>query len=294
MGWVSVSVLSLLSFLVYYNLVIGSNLSNPLLLEYHEPYFMPWRLDQTGNLSRALIILNDLWAWAYGHTIISLILGLVLAIVGFATLLRRNLFLALLLSGPLLLAVVASMTGHFPLIPRVNLFMVPLFLLLAGAGVHWIIRQWSSRLHMVIMVIVWVLCLSAFLGRVPKIWKEPEIEDLHQVILDLADLKDGTPWYVHWEATPAFRYYTEFHTDRSRYQANKATRLPWMEEYDVRALSEQDTSFWLLFSHLISDQARTGQQQLSGTMEGSFIPTDTVRTQGALAIRYEKRAIDGN
>ncbi len=288
-GWASVSFLSLLSFLVYYNLVIGSNLGSSLLLDYHEPYFMPWRLDQPGNLTRAFSILNDLWALSFGHTAISLFLGLGLAILGFLTLMGRNRFLAYLLSGPIGLAVLASMTGQFTLIPRVNLFMAPLFLLLAGAGMHWIINRWSSRFLPAILTVIWILCISAFLGKVTKLWQEPEIEDLHQVIQKLADLDDHSPWYVHWEATPAFRYYTEFHTDRSRYKSNKAIILPWMEDHQVQALAEQDSAFWFVFSHLVSDQARMVQQQLHASLEGPFTPIDSIQAHCALAIKYEKQ-----
>ncbi len=293
-AWLGVSLLGLCSFLLYYQQVIGDNLTNTLLLDYHRPWFMPWRLDQPGQLSHAFSLLTDLGAWSYGHTAISLVAGIALGLIGWVVLLKKQPFSALLLTGPLVLAIGASMAGHFTLIPRVNLFMIPLLLLLSGSGIQWLAGRWKEGIRPWIMLLVWALCLSSFLGKLPKLWQEPEIENLYQVMHELSDRSDQTPWYIHWNAMPAFRYYTEFHAERSRYGTVKTTPLPWTTSESILSEMDPPPAFWLVYSHLISDQARQEQEQFSETLNTQYDAVDTITAHGAMAIRYEQRLEDRN
>ncbi len=285
--WAGVSLIGLGSFLIYYNQVIGHNLDDILLLDYHRPYFMPWRFFETGQLGHAVSIWSELWAWAFGHTALSLYLGLGCAIAGLFYLRRKNTLLAVILVGPIALALIASMGGKFTLIPRVNLFMMPLFLLLAGAGIQWGINIWTSRFQPRTLILVWVLCLSAFLGKLPKLWQEPEIENLHGLMIDLSQTDQQIPWYIHWNATPAFRYYSLFHQDRQLFSHIMAHQISWIEPTSIPSVVEQDTRFWLVFSHLISDQARMEEQEISQILSKNYHAIDTILNKGAMAVQFQ-------
>lgn len=287
--WILVSLTGFISFLSYHQLVISHNMQESLLINYHRPYFLPLHILQEGELSRALDLLNDLWTWAYGHTAISLFSGLVLALAGFILLWRSNRFLAVLLAGPFILACVASLAQQFTLIPRVNLFMVPLFILLAGAGIEMALNRWQPGRSRWILVPLWLLCLSSFLGKWPDQLDEPETEDLHGMMTLLAQHHEQLPWYVHWNAKPALRYYTEFHADRQRFDGIQTHLLPWMEPGQIPGTIGQEPGFWLVFSHLISEQARHEQHQIAEHLLPTHLAVDSVQTTGALAILYTRR-----
>ncbi len=185
----------------------------------------------------------------------------------------------------------ASLAQQFTLIPRVNLFLVPLFILLAGAGIELVLNRWQLGRSLWILVPLWLLCMSSFLGKLPDQLDEPEIEDLHGLMTLLAQHNDQFPWYVHWNAKPALRYYTEFHTDRQRFNGIQTHLLPWMEPVQIPGSIGQENSFWLVFSHLISEQAGNEQHLIAEHLSHAHQAVDSVQTRGALAIRYTRRLL---
>ena len=97
------------SFYLYYTAVLRENVGEELLQRFHAPYFFSFT-----DPGKSLGLLTDLLAMAYGHTALSLILGLGLLVFGIWWGLARQPNRMILLVVPVLLAVLTSAWGTLP------------------------------------------------------------------------------------------------------------------------------------------------------------------------------------
>ena len=133
---------------------------------------------------------------------------------------------------------------------------------------------------------VTVLLLLAFVGRMPKIWEKPEIEDTRGVLSALVELPDRDPVYVHHEAVPAVRYYTKLHPHHSFWDSRPFHHLTWDTDYGQLA-DTMVTPSWIVVTHLISDQARERWQLQDQAIREHRRVTQEVHRTGTVAIYLE-------
>lgn len=87
-------------------------------------------------------------------------LFVVLALCGIAALWQRQRFVALLVVGPFVVAMVAALAQQYPFRGRLLLFLTPAALLAVGAGIDWT-RRLGARLHPAVGVAAAALLLAS-------------------------------------------------------------------------------------------------------------------------------------
>jgi len=211
------------AFATFYGLVYHAAADSPYMQRYWVPYFLNPALPGLGaKLLAAPTESLEAWFLAAGGGWRSyLAAGLLVPIaIGAATLTRRQQWLAPLLLGPLLLAVLASAAQLYPVAPRLLLFSAPpLALCLAeGAGV---VAGWCRRR----VNLPWLAAATAGLLLLPGVDALRQLrtpyqrESLRPLVrqLDSAHAA-GAAVYVYGRSVPAWVFYTtDWHRpDRAR------------------------------------------------------------------------------
>jgi len=209
--WLLTGVLWLGSFAVLYWCVLAPSVGTKYLNVYHDEYFfpLPTGLEEIRQGGRLLLSFLRL---TFGFTGLSIVVGIIVFITGFYH--RRTLWLLL----PLGLAVVASIFGYYSLLPRLLLFTLPGWWLLAAAES----ARAKGRLRWVLLA-VWLL-VSGGTNVVQHYLSPQTFSDSRRLANDL------TPGYrpvLHHGAVPAYDYYCRIHPagDKSR---------PIARESDIR------------------------------------------------------------
>ena len=139
LAWLKIAAGWLLSFGLLYYLTLRHSLSESSLTAYHQAYFFPVRAQAGGvDVGATLDLLYRLLKVAFGHTVLSITTGTLLALIGWVTATERK---GWLLAAPLLLAMLVSAGGYYSLIPRLVLFTLPGWWLGAALGARQLYRR---------------------------------------------------------------------------------------------------------------------------------------------------------
>jgi hypothetical protein len=137
------------------------------------------------------------------YTVMLTVLGL--AAVGAVLLHRRNCLAASIIAVPLLLVLVASISGLYPMRGRLEIFIMLPFAVLVAASIQWLATHFDN----------WVLPASSLplltLGAVnvtvPSQWPY-QWEELRPVVAAIEAQSVKAPVYIYANAGPAWLYYT--------------------------------------------------------------------------------------
>ncbi len=173
--------------------------------------FPPWPIEKPKDLlwlwDRFLLQLGDNRVLAYPWPA----LYAALAIAGLAVLWRRNRVGALVLLGPLSVAVLAAVAGFYPLHSRVALYTLPALILAVAAAVEWV-RRTIARRHAALgaaaMLALFAGPASAFVRRPPPYF----VEDHKTVLAFLRDHRqpDDAVFVFPYEVEAVERYGAEY------------------------------------------------------------------------------------
>ncbi len=135
----------------------------------------------------------------------------ILVVAGIVSLARRNGVVCVLVVAPLVLQVLVSALGIFPLSGRLVLGYVPLVLVLM-AGAPGLLRGWSGSVASVGSVVIAGLVLVPLVPNTvdaAKLARNPlHFEEIRPVLQAVQrDFKPGQLLYVHYPATAAFDIY---------------------------------------------------------------------------------------
>jgi len=244
------------SFLLLYFAVLQAGLSRPELLDYHAPYFFPTSLLAPEAWRQLGRIFYGLLSPVLGYTVVGLISGIALLLYGCCCLARQRPGVFLLLAVPILACFAAAALHRFSLIPRVALFLMPFLLVLASYGAS---EAWkkSGRYARLALLALLILEASPFFDSVQHLGKPMDVENLKGVLQQARAEGKAGPAYIDFEAAPAYRYYSERHFRKEDYALPDAVLLNW--DTDLGPLLNQQAGapgFWLLFSHLVSEEPR--------------------------------------
>ena len=127
---------------------------------------------------------------------------------GIAHLWRRHGASALVLAGPVAVALLASMLRRYPLAPRLFVFAAPLVAVLLAAGVGAARERWSSpraRVGLDLSLTLWALVLAVLSVNSSRVWAAPTRPLVAQLARDRVDKE---PVYVYAGAVPAWLFYS--------------------------------------------------------------------------------------
>lgn len=248
--WLLIGGVWLASFVGLYGAVLHTNLSHEGLQAYHEGYFFSFSGDRAW-------LLRGLLAPVAGYTALGLGLASLLILLGGISLVRRKLRLLWLVGWPVFVGIGASVAGYFTLMPRVCLYMMPLLLLLLAFGAQIIVVRlpaWGK----------FVLALLAIVAHAPIFQSiltlgQPTVFDSTREAIAWATQYDA-PTFIHHDAYPAYRYYSEVHPNASSYRL-QAIPVTWDQSIEQALATHQPENFVLLHGHLLSDASRIQVEQ---------------------------------
>lgn len=202
--WFGLAVAWLLSFAVLYSMVIQESIGNQYLHQYHGRYFFP-PLNGEANFLQALKLLYSLPKLAFGFTTVAIVAGIFLAGIG---LFKKYSDQKLLLFLPLIIVVIASSFTLYSLIPRLLLFTLPGWWLLAAVGSK---ELWedssSSPIVKYGLPLIWVFVLGS--TNVVRHFRQPmTFSDSRDLVTQIAD---GYQPVIHRSVLPAWDYYRRIH-----------------------------------------------------------------------------------
>ncbi|MCB0587253.1 MAG: hypothetical protein KDD06_18275 [Phaeodactylibacter sp.] len=288
LAFCSVGIVWLLSFAVFYFSILKAGTQREVLLNYHAAYFFPLRLWEAEAWKQLGNILNGLLSPVLGFTAIGLATGSGLLAWGAYRLGKNNTGALLLAAVPIVASFAASAFQLFSLIPRVSLFLMPLFLLLAayGASEVWLRSNLYLRVGLFALL---VLEAAPFANSLGKLGHSTEIEDIKEVLIAIKETELDGPAYIDTEAVPAYRYYSRWHTGRQKYQLPDPVYLQWNTNLEtlLREPPNQPHGFWLVFSHLVSDGPRIKMRRLRNTAAAVAGEKKKIERTGAAAYWFQ-------
>ncbi|KAA3621749.1 MAG: hypothetical protein DWQ02_27180 [Bacteroidetes bacterium] len=283
-------VLWLVSFIQYYFKILSADLNSDYLQNFHAPYFLPLIPTSGGDLSRIMEILGSVLSTSVGHTAIALITGLVSTIVGAWVVYKNDRKKWLLLLIPVFAVFGASAFRQYSLIPRLTLFFIPVVILLAGIGIQRLFDVKKIWLTLVFSILI--LGTLAIHDGVKYLWKPYQIEEI-RLVLDQVSLeaeKDDL-LYINHSAKPAFSFYSGLHKNKSKYKFDNVVFGDWRlnpETNQLRIGDQPADRVWVIYSHLISEQASIEQEKEMSVLLEGFKVVKKISFTGAQAILLER------
>lgn len=294
--WLLVLCSWLLSFGIYYLLILRFDLGKEVLLDYHSQYSFSTDWFKVSAWQQAGGVLKSILRSTFGYTFLAYLLGGLGLLIGIYHLYHRSRYLLMILGLPILTSWIASAFGLYSLIPRLTLFFIPLLYLIFAFAFQELAeksfklggKNWNST-YILLLPIVLLLPLQK--GH-EYFWSPLKIEELRPALFQVNRLREpSTPVYVNHEAAPAFAFYQElhdFHPYLKQVEAHVAkwddSPAAWME-----SLSPDQSEVWILYSHLISAYSN---QRMTIDLQG--IPTEwqarrQLQLAGVLAIQYVRK-----
>ncbi len=256
----------LFSFSALYYSVLQDGVEREMLQNYHAAFFFPvqfWKAQAWEQLGG---ILYGLFSPALGFTAIGLAVGICLLLWGGYRLAVQDTGVFLLLTVPILGSFAASALHKFSLIPRVALFLMPIFLLVAAYGAS---EAWkrAGRYSRPALLALLILEAAPFANSLWALGDSTEIENLKGVLISIKETGRGGPAFIDLEAGPAYCYYSRWHVHKQKYSLPHGVVLSWDDilEDILEEHRQQNAGFWLVFSHVVSDGARSKMARMRNT-----------------------------
>lgn len=202
--WIGHAVIWLLSFAVLYTLVIQASIGNQYLHNYHGRYFFP-PINGEANFFKALKLLYSLPKLALGFTSVAIVAGVFLTGLG---LFKKYSDQKLLLFLPILIVLIASYFTLYSLLPRLLLFTLPGWWLLAAIGSKELWEDYpGTPVIKYGLPLIWVFILGS--TNVARHFLQPmTFSDSRDLVTQIAE---GYQPLVHRSVLPAWDYYRRIH-----------------------------------------------------------------------------------
>ncbi len=234
----------LLQFLLYYAYILKPEAHSDYLQNSHKNHFLyllPVNAEQwnynVNSLNTLLTAIGGKWA-------LSIALHLICFFTGAWVLLRRKKAEAILFFVPILALLLAAARHDFSLLPRVSLFIMPLFLTVMGVGLE---ALFQIRFPAVKLVLV-AACLVAMVNfnELASLAKPMRFERITESYPWIEQRRTDEKIYIHDLAMPQNIYYTTIHPDRRRWSFMKtATYFFWNTDMDSLCKTVQGKSFFV-------------------------------------------------
>lgn len=200
-------------FLIYYFAILSQQISSDFLVNYHDRYFLSTNETWAQNRDVIKAVLQT----TYGGGSWALYVNCILLVIGVIGLAIRNKAKTLLLVLPVLLMLLAALLKQYSLIPRLTLFSMPLLLILTGYGLTFAL----SIRRMPLQAVVLFICLGVWITTEPlKAITTPIQEENFTKALGYLQGQNmhAEHIYVYTGAVNAYRYYTDVHPDKQKWQ----------------------------------------------------------------------------
>lgn len=235
----------IMQFLLYYFLILKSQISLDNLQRYHHEYFLyslPANSEQwLHNGKRLIAVIGQMG----GMTVLPLIFNILLLFIGIYLLARKKTEWLWLFGLPIVLVLLAAALHQYSLIERLILFLLPLGLVLIGFGLEKLMEMKSVALKIIICAIALVSIKNR--SAIDILWRYQGFQEITYGLTYLKDHHvDGSHLYIHDSTTPTYIYYTQLHPNKQNWESlTGAKLLKWDSDYTVETKDIRDTVYFL-------------------------------------------------
>lgn len=220
--------------------------------------------------------------------------GAVVLLAGCIAMARRGPALAIVLIAPPLLTLAASLLGVYPFRGRLLLFLVPVILLLIGAGVDQV-RTLLQRISPAVGRIGWI-AVSLVLIYQPllaaaDVFFAPIVREHIAPVMQYVNARKqaGDGVYVYYGAVPAFRFYAPGSGFGDHdYVRGVAARENPQRYLDAVDAAQQNGRLWVVFAHNCPYCSVNEQALVLDHLDRTGRKADAREEIGAAAYLYER------
>lgn len=232
---VALSGLWVMQFLCYYLIILKPQISSSYLQNFHQYDFLFATPSNGGEWMHNWSVFNRL-VKQFADVDWFVHLNVLFMVIGVFVLVGKYLDRAGLLLVPIVSLLIAAALNQYSLLPRVALFSLPLLLLLAVAGLDWLAYSKFLVLRAAVIVMM-AACAYAGINHTLNTGRPYKFEQLTEGFEYLRQEHiSGDYVYLHHASGAAFRYYTQIHPDREKWNDFKTAEvLPWYTNYDSLA-----------------------------------------------------------
>jgi len=251
-GWMLVALSWLLSFIIYFLLILKKDSEISSLASYHQQYFFPLMPSNINELSQSTELLMSFLKTTLRATVLAQLLGLVLFFAGVINLWRNNKAILLPLLLPVASCILASSFGLYSLIPRMTLFAMPLVLIILAFGIEILL----SRLPNYGIILLSLAMLIVFLNLNSfNYYYQPFQKDEIRPVLEYVHQKQqpDESVFVHHLGITAFQFYQNHHSNKSKFELQRVSENNWSDRL-TQAVLNQSIPCWLILTHLNEEE----------------------------------------
>lgn len=200
----------LMSFAIYFILILKSDAGSDYLQNFHSRYFFNFFPTNLSSLNQSGTLLLGVFRSISDKTTVSLVGTFLFFGIGSYQLFKHKKSEACLLLLPFLFCLIASHFGMYSLLPRLTLFLIAPLTLVFGYGFSWCWKYSNKYLKIVLLTFV-ILTLVNKEGY-QHFWKSMEFEDSKTTLTYLYENRSkDEPIFVYYSRVPAFVFYNEMH-----------------------------------------------------------------------------------
>ena len=238
----------LLSFGIYFFTIIKNDLGIEKLENYHAPFFMPLLPTTSADLIKIGNILLSFFRTATGSTTVAIGWGIISVLIGIYFIFKKDKFVVMLISLPVLMAIIASGLQYYSLIPRLTLFFIPIIVLFIGKGTQVLLDAAPKYAKWLIIFIMTIVVVNQ--KSYPYFFQRFEIEELRQVLNYVNEnSKPEELKYVHFQAENAYVFYSQFYKYKENCSFENAIVGLWNDRVSQLIINRNETKIWVIFSH---------------------------------------------
>jgi hypothetical protein len=280
-GWSLVALVWAIAFVINYFLFLRHGVQDQSLVNYWHSAFLPLPPRSLHDFSWIYNKFVEVFQDPVGFRTMAG-LAAALSLIGVLAWIRSDLECALLLIGPIALALAASAIHKYPFEGRLILFIVPACLLFCMRGWNEIAINLKPEARAISMVIAGLLILEPGYVALQTMIHPGELEELRPLLLQVAaQCGKEDVILVGGETEAAFDYYRNFR-DRSIWNAVGA-KIVVVENCPTN-LATADGRVWLVLSHYTPQQVDSWCACLNSQ---GFLSKRSITQTGAQAILFE-------
>lgn len=235
---VCLSIAWLIQFVIYFSAILKPQINSSYLQNYHQEYFLFATPANKEEWMHNLKVVNDIIKHAGGFNHYINVTNFVLMLLGAFIFFLRSKAKSLLIIVPIVLTLIAAALNQFSLIPRVAIFIMPLFLVLTTYGLEMLLK------------IKWMLLPAAGFGLYTifelssvkqQLSEKSESEHMTKAMNYLVEKTNllADKIYIHNGARPAFIYYSQIHPEQNKWARIRAAHLlQWDANFDKIASNQ--------------------------------------------------------
>lgn len=278
----SICLIWLLQFALYYYLILKPQVNSTYLQNWHKEYFLNFSPLNKTTWDGDVNALDKLIEATGGKWALSVVFHLLTLTIGAIYLLLKHKAKFLLIGIPVLALLLAASLHQYALTPRLVLFIMPVLLIFVGVGLSQLFR--INSVLSAVLIVAAAICIFNF-GAFSLFYKPVENEEISQDLHFLVNKNiNGQQLVVHNLAAPAFIYYTTIHPSKDKWESLKgAVILNWNSNYD--SLSTAHNQRWALLYSWVPDDELNAQQSI---IRKYWKVTDTNTVVGGKVFIYGK------